>query len=222
MKALFYKEWIKTRWFFLAAALVSLTLCEYCLLNISRITELKGAVHVWEVMLTRDAIFIQLIRFVPFLIGILASLVQFVPEMQQKRIKLTLHLPYSQNKSIGTMLLFGILLLTIIFFLNFLFLIVYLNQVFALELVSRIILTAFVWYLAGFLSYLLTIWICLEPTWKRRMINLLIAVALLRVFFLSETPEVYNTFLPFMVLYTVIVSILPLWSVQRFKDGTQD
>ena len=58
MYAIFYKEWIKTRWYFLLAVVTTLGFTGYCMLRINRVIEMKGAAHVWEVMMQRDAIFI--------------------------------------------------------------------------------------------------------------------------------------------------------------------
>ena len=93
MNAFFYKEWLKNRWFYVLAAVFSLLLCLYVTLNLYRLCNLRGAAHFWEAALTKDAIFIQLLHYMPLLLGIAAALVQFIPEMLQKRIKLTLHLP---------------------------------------------------------------------------------------------------------------------------------
>ena len=61
MYAIFYKEWIKTRWYFLLAVLATLGFTGYCMLRINRVVEMKGAAHVWEVMLQRDVIFIDML-----------------------------------------------------------------------------------------------------------------------------------------------------------------
>ena len=71
----------------------------------------KGIDHLWVVMVQKDAIFIDLLQFVPLLTGILLAAVQFFPEMQRKCLKLTLHLPYSQKKMVLAMLAFGVLAL---------------------------------------------------------------------------------------------------------------
>ena len=92
MYAIFYKEWIKTRWYFLLAVLATLGFTGYCMLRINRVVEMKGAAHVWEVMLQRDVIFIDMLQYIPLIAGILMAIVQFVPEMQRKCLKLTLHL----------------------------------------------------------------------------------------------------------------------------------
>ena len=98
MYAIFYKEWIKTRWYFLLAVLATLGFTGYCMLRINRVVEMKGAAHVWEVMLQRDVIFIDMLQYIPLIAGILMAIVQFVPEMQRKCLKLTLHLPYPELK----------------------------------------------------------------------------------------------------------------------------
>lgn len=169
MYAIFYKEWIKTRWYFLLAVLATLGFTGYCMLRINRVVEMKGAAHVWEVMLQRDVIFIDMLQYIPLIAGILMAIVQFVPEMQRKCLKLTLHLPYPELKMTGNMLLSGLILLLVCFASNFLLMEIYLNGILAHELKNHILLTALTWYLAGISGYLLVAWICLEPAWKRRI-----------------------------------------------------
>ena len=111
LRAIFYKEWLKTRWYYLVAVLLSLSFVGYVLLNFFRAAGLKGIAHLWEVMLLRDAVFVDLLQFVPLVVGLLFAVVQFVPEMQRKCLKLTLHLPCPELRMIGAMLLYGGLLL---------------------------------------------------------------------------------------------------------------
>ena len=76
MYAIFYKEWIKTRWYFLLAVLATLGFTGYCMLRINRVVEMKGAAHVWEVMLQRDVIFIDMLQYIPLIAGILMPFVR--------------------------------------------------------------------------------------------------------------------------------------------------
>lgn len=222
MNAIFFKEWIKTRWYLLLACIVTLGFAGYSMLRINRVVDLKGAAHIWEVMLAKDAVFVNLLEYVPLLVGILLALVQFIPEMYHKCLKLTLHLPYPQLKMINLMLLYGLLALVVCFATNYLLMFVYLQGVLAPELYSHILLTALTWYLAGISGYLLMAWICLEPTWKRRVFYLVITVLLLRVFFLSSDPEAYNGFLPWLAIYSLLTISFSWLSVLRFKAGKQD
>ena len=221
-KALCYKEWIKTRYYYFLAILVSWGMTGYCILKINRAITMKGAPHLWEVMLGKDVVFIDLLTYLPLLIGIFLAWVQFVPEMQQNRLKLTLHLPYPQLRMINLMLLYGLVVLLICFAANYVLMTVYMQGVLAPELYSRILLTALPWYLAGIAAYLLISWICLEPTWKRRVLNLVISVLLLRIFFLAPAPEAYNAFLPWLAIYTLLTASLSWLSIARFKAGEQD
>ena len=119
LKAIFYKEWIKLRWYMLLALIVTTAVAGYCLLRADRAIELRGAGHIWEVMVLKDAVFIDLLRFVPLLAGILAALVQFMPEMQRKCLKLTLHLPCPQQCMVFAMLAAGVAMLVACFAVNF-------------------------------------------------------------------------------------------------------
>ena len=222
IKAIFYKEWIKMRWFCLVAALFLAGFTAYALLRVQRVITFKGAAHIWEVMLEKEVVFIDILQYLPVLLGVLLALVQFIPEMYHKCLKLTLHLPYPQLKMINLMLLYGLLTLVICFATNYILMFVYLQGILAPELYSRILLTALPWYIAGICAYLLIAWVCLEPTWKRRVLNLVISVLLLRVFFLSSDPEAYNGFLPWLTIYSLLTISFSWLSVLRFKAGKQD
>lgn len=194
----------------------------YSMLRVGRTIDMKGIDHLWMVMVLKDAIFIDLLQFVPLLIGILLAAVQFFPEMQRKCLKLTLHLPYSQKRMVLLMLAYGVCVLLISFALSIILMGVYLPQHFTSELVQRILLSAAPWFLAGFSGYLLVSWVCLEPTWKRRVLNMIIAALIIRVYFLAPGAEAYNSFLPWLALYTLLIASLSWISVVRFKAGKQD
>ena len=159
-KAIFYKEWIKTHRYFWLALIVSSVFVIYALLQLQRVIGFKGVEHLWEILLSRETVFIELLTYVPLAIGVLLALVQFVPEIQQKRLKLTLHLPYPQRSMIGLMLAAGLVQLGIIFVLNYLTL--WAQSILAPELVARILLTSLPWYLCGITGYLFAAWICLN------------------------------------------------------------
>ena len=220
-KAIFYKEWIKTHRYFWLALIVSLLFVAYAILQLQRVINFKEVGHLWEILLSRDTVFIEILTYLPLCTGMLMACVQFIPEMQQKRLKLTLHLPYPERRMIFLMLLAGLLQILSIFVLSLVLLGVYLQSILAPELSGRIMLTAMPWYIAGIASYLLTAWICLEPTWKRRIVNLLIATGLIRIFFLSAVPQSYDSFSPWLLLFAIVTALFVQLSVVRFKEGCQ-
>lgn len=223
IKAIFYKEWIKMRWFCLVAALFLAGFTAYALLRVQRVITFKGAAHIWEVMLEKEVVFIDILQYLPVLLGVLLALVQFIPEMTHKRLKLTLHLPFPQRKMILLMMGVGLAALAVLSAVQAFVLWCYFHTLLAPELVSRILLTSLPWYLAGLALYPLAAWVCLEPTWRRRVADILVAVGVCRLFFLSETPQAYDGMLPWLLaLLLLCVLFFPLLSVYRFKQGCQD
>ena len=222
IKAIFYKEWIKMRWFCLVAALFLAGFTAYALLRVQRVITFKGAAHIWEVMLEKEVVFIDILQYLPVLLGVLLALVQFIPEMTHKRLKLTLHLPFPQRKRILLMMGVGLAALAVLSAVQAFVLWCYFHTLLAPELVSRILLTSLPWYLAGLALYPLAAWVCLEPTWRRRVADILVAVGVCRLFFLSETPQAYDGMLPWLLALLLCVLFFPLLSVYRFKQGCQD
>lgn len=222
IKAIFYKEWIKMRWFCLVAALFLAGFTAYALLRVQRVITFKGAAHIWEVMLEKEVVFIDILQYLPVLLGVLLALVQFIPEMTHKRLKLTLHLPFPQRKMILLMMGVGLAALAVLSAVQAFVLWRYFHTLLAPELVSRILLTSLPWYLAGLALYPLAAWVCLEPTWRRRVADILVAVGVCRLFFLSETPQAYDGMLPWLLALLLCVLFFPLLSVYRFKQGCQD
>lgn len=221
-KALIYKEWIKMRYFYPLCAVALLGFTAYALLRIERVITFRGVSHVWEMLLQKETVFIEILQYLPLLSGVALALVQFVPEMARKRLKLTLHLPYPQQRTILLMAGLGLGALVALFAVQAVVLGAYLHTLLAPELVARILLTTLPWYLAGPVFYLLTAWVCLEPTWRRRVANVLIAAGVCRIFFLSEVPQAYDGMLPWLVGFLLCALFFPLVSVYRFRQGCQD
>lgn len=221
-KAIVYKEWIKTRRYLFAALLLTAGFAGYGLLRLYRAVELMGAGHIWEVMVTRNAVFIDPIKFVPLLAGLLLAVVQFVPEMQRKCLKLTLHLPVPALATLGAMLVFGLAALSVLFGIGVAIVGLGPLPVIARELAGNILCTALPWFLAGMAAYLLGAWVILEPTWRLRAVNILMSLLILRLFFLGEVPHAYDGFLPLLALLTACTASLSWISVVRFMAGRQD
>lgn len=222
LQSIFYKEWIKSRRVVYLCLLVSVAFVLYTQIRIGRAIELQGEAHIWLVMLIKDVVFVEILKYVPLAIGLLMALAQFVPEMQQKRLKLTLHLPFSQKRVMAAIVLFGLGTLLLIFAINYLWLWLWLNAHFAPAFVSHMLLTTVPWYLAGVAGYAFAAWICVEPTWKYRVVATLFAVGYIRVLFLSPYPQAYNTVLWIFSLLTILFTAFVWMSVVRFKEGKQD
>lgn len=216
-----YKEWIKTRWFLLVSLLAHLGFVGYSLLRVHRVAALHGEDHVWVVMMTHDQVFIDLLQYIPLITGLLLALFQFCPEMYHKCLKLTLHLPVAHLRITAQMLSWGILALFALTAADYAMMYGFLQSVLPVELYSRILLTALPWYLAGLAAYLLTAWIVLEPAWLRRLFNIAVSLLLMRIYFVSTTPCAYMRIGLWLAAFTLLLALLPVISIVRFKEGKE-
>lgn len=222
VKSIFYKEWIKTRWYLLAAALVIAVMTGVTLLQLGKTVEIRGRDLVWRMLILKDTVLVESLRFIPLVVGALLATVQFIPEITHKQLKLTLHLPYPQKRMVLMMYLWGIVALLVLFLLQGGALAGVFRSWVAPELVRRVIATTLPWYLAGLAAYLWVAAICLEPTWKYRILLLLILAGVVYLLFLSSVPEAYNGILAALAVYVALGQVLVFHSIARFKEGAQD
>lgn len=220
-KAIFYKEWLKTGRTFAVCLLAGIAMAVYVVLGINRIVVNKGVDHVWLIMLMKDQLFIDAMRYVPLLIGLAIGVSQMVPEMSHKRLKLTLHLPYSSEKLIGLMLLTGLAELLLIFVTMESIVFGYESTILPHELVNRGLLTTLPWLMGGFVAYLFATSVCLEGTWKNRILLGLLGAGALSVMYMQDAPEGYNGMLVMLVIMMLVIIALTYRSVYRFKEGRQ-
>lgn len=177
---------------------------------------------VWRSILEQNIILVEKLRFLPLCVGVLLGLMQFIPEMTQNRIKLTLHLPYPRHGMILWMTGIGTTLFVIPFLVQLIVMWGVLRYIFAPELVTHILLTILPWYLVGIISYLQTVWIIIEPTWRGRLYNIMITGTVIYLSFMSSYPRSYDTMLPWMILLVLCSLFYPLYSTERFRSGYQD
>lgn len=221
-KAIFFKELLKTRRVFWVSLLVAVIFAIYAIMCIRRVSTSHGVEHVWMIMLMKDQTFIDAIKYLPPVIGLALGIAQMSPETQQKRLKLTLHLPYPQDKLVFTMVSSGLLECLLIFVLQALIIGIYYSGIVTTEMTWHVMLTTLPWYLAGLDAYLFTAAICLEGKWRRRILMGLIAIGVLAVYYMQAAPQAYNGILAGALIFTLLLMLLSIYSVKRFKEGLID
>ncbi len=221
-QAIFFKELIKTRRVFWVSLLVAIIFAIYAIMCIRRVGTSHGVEHIWLIMLMKDQTFIDAIKYLPPVIGLALGVAQMSPETQQKRLKLTLHLPYPQNKLIFTMICAGLIQCLLIYIVQALIIGIYYYGVVTAEMTLHVMLTTIPWYIAGLNAYLFTAAICLEGTWRRRIVLGLIALGVLAVYYMQSVPQAYNGIICGAIIFTLLLMLLSLYSVNRFKEGLID
>jgi hypothetical protein len=221
IKALLYKEWLKTRWFLLAIAVAGLLLHIYMFMKTGRSLRLVGAEHIWDVVVNRNTFLFADLKYLPVLAGTLLGLAQYLPEIASKRIKLTFHLPLHEKTITAWMVGYGFMILLLLFLTQFMGLLLGMRLNFAPEIVFSAALTILPWYAAGLWAYLACVFVSVEPTWRMRLPNLLISAAVIRSLFLSDFPAAYIHLTIYMTVLTALFMLFLWLSVYRLKIGRQ-
>jgi hypothetical protein len=218
--SLFYKEWVKARRPLLLLLLAFVAVIAYILLN--EIKQVQAApVILWETVIQNSAVAVGYMKFLPLGAGVLLAIVQFLPEMQNKRLKLTLHLPLDEFEILCSISGFGLFLLSSLFAVADLTLLAGLRIYFCSEIVFSNFTASLPWFLGGLAAYPFAAWICLEPVWKQRILNLIPALCCLSFFYIKGLPGAYSPFILSLLVLIATVFFFQFYSAIRFKHGVQ-
>ena len=220
-KALSYKEWVKTRKFVFVVLLLLAAVTVYAYIDVTYSIRVNEAVNVWYGFIFQGMSVSGLMMYLMPLSGIAMAIVQFVPEMTNKRLKLTLHLPASETRLVSAMLLFGYGALLVLYLASMGLLSLLVGRILPAEVICMMVSQLLPWAMAGLAGYGFTVWICVEPSWKQRLFNMLISLGLLAVFFVSLYPGTYSGFVWGMMLILISSFVFPFYSCVRFKQGIQ-
>lgn len=221
--AIFYKEWIKTKaaFWILFGLMVCFTI--YIMYQIFYSVEFGSQVRLWNnFLIDRKGVYINQLQYLPVIAGIVIAFVQFTPEVTLKRMKLTLHVPYPQNRMLLIMVGIGVLELLAMYTVSLGMYTGYLSQVVCKEIVYESFMAALPWFIAGIAIYIMLSAVILEPTWRGRLLGGLLTGAFVHIFFISPDPQVYAYSICGLTVVTLLSFLLVLRSIYRFKQGLQD
>jgi hypothetical protein len=220
--ALFYKEWIKTKRIILLLIIALIALFMYTFINTEQTFRLNGYVQSWANVILKDlSVLPEITKWFPLFAGLLFALVQFIPEMTDKRMKLTLHLPLPEPKIVLSMLTYGFAVLLVVYLIMYMMWSIGLRFYYATEIITFMTWQVAPYFLGGLTSYLFTAWICLEPVWRQRLFNSLAATGGLYLFYMETKQGAYMTFIPYLIVMMIAAFCFPFYSTARFKEGSQ-
>ena len=223
-QAIFYKEWVKSRNVVILLGVIAIALVAHSLLMTTHLFRNDGAVSAWISVSQGEVPAISTVVKSFFLVSAIAlSVIQYTSEMVNKRFKLTLHLPKSENFLFTALLLYGVLVLSVIYTAMTAMLMGVMAYYYPQEILIHTLLDLIPQMLIGFAAYFFIAWVVIEPIWKRRLAALLVSLATLEAFVV--TGRGIGTLLysiPYLFLIVIIAVACAFYSASRFKDGAQD
>mgnify|MGYP005841750607 CR=1 FL=1 len=223
IKSLLYKEWLKVKWSFMGLIMLNLLIIlNVCIslyndFKFYETNEIYGGVVSWKNLFYID------MMYIPLATGLLLGIVQFFPEMNANRLKLTLHLPMKESKSLSLMQWFGIGLLFCLFLFDAIVISVFTSIYFPAEIVNSFWIISLPWFLAGFTGYIFVSIIIIEPSWSRRILFGIIGAGFVSWYYDTFSPMgLYATFeKSFLIFVVITILITPaiLFSGNNYKRG---
>lgn len=214
-----YKEWIKTRWYIAIAVAINIGIALYIFFARRHDLEIWGPAQYFANIILEKGVVISKFKYIPIITALLIGLPQFVPEVTDKRIKLSLHLPMRPTAIIYSMALYGFVVIAAIMALAVLLLTILLSVNFPAEIIIPTLQTAVPWIFGGFTCYFLIAMIAMEPLWRFRFVYLIFAYFVLRLFFLSYGLGNAVTAYPLLIVITLIASSSIIYTSHRFNKG---
>ncbi|MFH0733144.1 MAG: hypothetical protein V1773_01645 [bacterium] len=219
IKSVLFKEWLKTKWAFLGLLAFWLIVIVYIYIDISHQLKFYEASTLWYNIVFMGYTYYAVITYIPLLAGLLLGLTQFVPEITEKRLKLTLHLPVKENKMLFTMIGVGGGLLLILYIFSLAGLIIVSSIFFPLNITQSMLITMAPWYFAGIVVYFSSAMIILEPIWLRRILYLPIVFGFIDLLLEKGWYNLYHQSLLTFLLLSLVFIFSVLITGYRFKRG---
>ena len=217
-----YKERHKLRLGWPVLALFNLLAVIYLYLETRHLFRMDHAEIVWYRSIELGHIYYEMLRYVPTITGLALAVMQFLPEMRDERLRLSLHLPVRAHNIILSHLLVGSLLLAALTTVTALGLIIVTGLYFPVEIIEISLMTSAPWFLAGWCGYLGAALALLEPGLKLRLFNLLLTAGLIVPLLTRAQPGAYATAFPALLLLPPLLLGAVLLPAYHFRHRRVD
>lgn len=219
---LYYKEWLKIRWSILASVVLGVAIVIYIFLNVDNGVRMNGGFnYLMKVLygIPQENYYRTWIMYVPLLVALCVGLPQYIPEVLDKRIKLTLHLPINNTKALYHMVLFGFFSLIITYLVVFGLFFVLNNRYFPFEESMAVLLSMTPWLLGGIATYFMIAMIALEPNLLYQILYSIVTYYLVKQFFVGYEHADTRNLIPILAVLAFTPCMGLLFTSDRFIKG---
>ncbi|TYT74401.1 hypothetical protein [Desulfobotulus mexicanus] len=219
IRAFIFKEWLKLRWAFLGLSLLGLGFLVFINHSLYREFAAGPAVPIWQNLVERQVMFFAGIKYFGVLAGLVTALVQWLPDIPNRGLRLQLHLPFPQMQGMAIVVFCGAL--TMIFVcVQILFLLLVITQYyFPWPVVRAVGLTVIPWMLAGLPVYAMTGALLLDTSPVRKVVYGLIGWQMASLYLAGCGYAGFEGVLGLYGLMALLMLFAPFIPAERFKRG---
>lgn len=217
-KNILRKEFLKLDKLLLALLVVHVAVAIYYIVDIRGDFLRVDAIAQWTIVITRQVIFFDFFEK-PLLAAALAiGILQFFPEIEKKRFRISCHLPMNEYKMTGTTIFFGLSMVTILWLFDLVVAYCAGSIYYPREISSEIPVIMFYWYIQAVIIYIFAAIITLEPLWKVKIRLGILLYAYHELIYVN----IYNSTPRLLVVITLLaLAFIPIiyYPAMRFRKG---
>lgn len=217
LKAIFLKEYWKIRRPWFALLMLNLALMGYIYIDTRQLFLLTNPEVVWYRVLHIGQMYYASFKFAPVLTGLLIACIQFLPEMRDERLRLSLHLPISPHRLVLAHILVGLVAGGGLILFDLTALCMITSVFFPKEVVVLTFLTTLPWALAGVTAYLGGTLVLLEPGLRLRILCVAISSGVVGLFLFPAAPGAYSRCLPLLLAPLLLMIPAVLLPAYHFR-----
>jgi hypothetical protein len=217
LKSIFFKEYLKIRWPWLTLIALNGLLMVYILIDTRHLFAMDHAEIVWYRVLHLGQIHYSHLKYAPLITGLLIACIQYLPEMVGERLRLSLHLPVSPHRLVMGHIVVGLTAVALAISLDLAALALITARYFPAEAVVSTFFTALPWGFSGLAAYLGVTIGLLEPSYRVKLFNLVLASGVVGLFLYSAQPGGY--YYALRVFWVPVLLMIPavLLPAYRFR-----
>ena len=218
MKNIFYKESIKLNRLLISLLIIHIAAVIYVFFRVRVGFVMQEPAFLWLDIMLINGIFYSQLELLIYGSALVIGVMQYYPEFERKRFRLTCHLPVNENKTILTMSTFGVLVVFLLWVIDLIGVFIISNTFFPNEITLAIPLIMFYWLLKAVAIYTFASVVTLEPSWNVKFRLALMLAGFLWIF----NMKVYNSNPNYAILalvFTILYTITIYYPALRFRKG---
>lgn len=219
IQSIFYREWHKTRLIVIGSAVITISVMIYILLSFAHDVRASGMTTIVRDIAVNNIQPLYVFKFVPTILGALLAIGQFLPEVTDGRLKLTLHLPFNEHYIMATLLAYGSIALFAVISIGVLLSMI-IGKYVPFSILNYIIISIHPWLASGHITYALVAAMIIEPYWARRISFLPIMLTFQFILLQNSQLIALLSESRLFMLFSIVVSfIAPFYNMIRYKNG---
>jgi hypothetical protein len=175
-------------------------------------------INIWLNVIGMNTFFFSIFEKPLYLTGAALGILQFYPEAEKHRFRLSCHLPANEYLITVTIILFAACSLTFFWLFDSLCAALVSVRYFPTEISAEAPLIIFYWYINALLFYAAASVLTLEPSWKHK-IRLFIMLA---AFYKLIDISIYNSsrlYIIYLIIIAALFTLCVLYPAERFRKG---